>query len=123
MALFRIQLVLVAIQLFLGTWIWFFPSRRIVDPSKKLTASCCYHSRRAAASQEAWDFAQKRYSRWCLLLVLPSAGLSFLAAQLLEAALPGGDIAAAALALAVPLAFLLACRILTEQDLKRRPQN
>ena len=123
MALFRIQLVLVAIQLFLGTWIWLLPSKRIVDPSKKLMAGCCYHSNRAAASQEAWDFAQKRYSRWCLLLVLPSAGLSFLAARLLEAALPAGGIAAAALALVIPLAFLLACRLLTERDLKRRPQN
>ena len=97
MALFRIQLVLVAVQLFLGVWVWLFPSRRITDPSKKLAAGCCYHSKRSAASQEAWDFAQKRYSRWCLLLVLPSAGLSFLTAQLLEALFPTESAAAAAL--------------------------
>lgn len=119
MALFRIQLVLVAVQLFLGAWIRLLPQKTIADPSKKLMVGCCYHSKRAAASQEAWDFAQKRFSRWCLLLVLPSAGLSFLTARLLTALEPSGGLLPALLALAVPLLFLLACRVLTERELKR----
>lgn len=119
MSLFRIQLVLVAVQLFLGAWIRLLPQKTIADPSKKLMVGCCYHSKRAAASQEAWDFAQKRFSRWCLLLVLPSAGLSFLTARLLTSLEPSGGLLPALLALAVPLLFLLACRVLTERELKR----
>lgn len=121
MALFRMQLVLVAIQLLLGLWTRFLPQRTIADPAKKLMTGCCYHSKRAAASQEAWDFAQARSSRWCLLLVLPSAGASFLSARLLTALSPSGGLLPSLLALAVPLLFLLACRLLTERDLKRRP--
>lgn len=122
MALFRMQLVLVAVQLLLGLWARFLPQRKIADPAKKLMTGCCYYSRRAAASQEAWDFAQARFSRWCLLLALPSALVSFLTARLLAALSPSGGLLPALLALAVPLLFLLACRLLTEQDLKRRPE-
>lgn len=113
---FRIQLVIVGIQLLMGVWIRIAPMKKIADPSKKLAAGCCYHSRRAAASQEAWDYAQGRFCRWCLLLALPSAAASFLESSLLSA----DSTAALALAVLVPLLFLLACRILTERDLKHQ---
>lgn len=113
---FRIQLVIVAIQLLMGVWIRIAPMKTIADPSKKLVTGCCYHSRRAAASQEAWDYAQGRFSRWCLLLTLPSAAVSFLESSLL----PADSTAALASAVMVPLLFLLACRMLTERDLKRK---
>lgn len=113
---FRIQLVIVAIQLLMGVWIALAPMKKIADPSKRLVVGCCYHSRRAAASQEAWDYAQKRFCRWCLLLALPSAAVSFLESSLLSA----DSTAALALAVLVPLLFLLACRLMTERDLKRQ---
>ena len=118
--LFRIQLIIVAIQLLMGLWIWIAPMKKIADPSKKLVIGCCYHSRRAAAGQEAWDYAQKRFCRWCLLLALPSAAVSFLSSRLLSAAPSGDGTAALALAALVPLLFLFACRIMTERDLKRQ---
>lgn len=117
---FRIQLVIVAIQLLMGVWIWIAPMKKIADPSKKLVIGCCYHSRRAASSQEAWDYAQKRFCRWCLLLAIPSAAVSFLTASLLGLALPENSTMALALAVLVPLLFLLCCRVMTERDLKQR---
>ena len=117
---FRVQLVIVAIQLLMGVWIRIAPMKTIADPSKKLVAGCCYHSRRAAASQEAWDYAQKRFCRWCLYLSLPSAAVSFLSSKLLTAALSADSTAALALAVLVPLLFLLTCRVMTERDLKRQ---
>lgn len=115
--LFRVQLIILAIQLIMGLWARFFPVRTITDPAQKLAVGCCYHSRRAAASQKAWDYAQKRFGRWCLLLLLPSAAVSYAAAALLSR-LTG--VAPMILALLVPLAFFLACRVMTERDLKRQ---
>lgn len=117
---FRIQLVIVAIQLLMGLWIWIAPMKKIADPSKKLVIGCCYHSRRAAASQEAWDYAQKRFYRWCLLLVFPSAAVSFLTTNLLASVLPEDSTLSLALAVLVPLLFLLSCRMMTERNLKRQ---
>ena len=117
---FRIQLVIVAIQLLMGLWIWIAPMKKIADPSKKLVIGCCYHSRRAAASQEAWDYAQKRFCRWCLFFVIPSAAVSFLSANLLAAVLSEDGTMVLALAVLVPLLFLLSCRLMTERDLKRQ---
>lgn len=117
---FCIQLIIVAIQLLMGVWIWIAPMKKIADPSKKLVAGCCYHSRRAAASQKAWDYAQKRFCRWCLLLVAPSAAVSFLTANLLAIVLSEDSTMALALAVLVPLLFLLFCRMMTERDLKRQ---
>lgn len=117
---FRIQLVIVAIQLLMGVWIWIAPMKKIADPSKRLVIGCCYHSRRAASSQEAWDYAQKRFCRWCLLLTLPSAVVSFLASRLLTVSLPEDSTTALALAVLIPLLFLLSCRMMTEQDLKQQ---
>lgn len=117
---FRIQLVIVGVQLLMGVWIRIAPMKKIADPSKKLVVGCCYHSRRAADSQEAWDYAQKRFCRWCLLLALPSAAASFLTAGLLTAGPSEDSMAVLAPAVMVPLLFLLACRMLTERDLKRK---
>lgn len=117
---FRIQLIIVAIQLLMGLWIWIAPMKKIADPSKRLVIGCCYHSRRAAASQDAWDYAQKRFCRWCLLLVIPSAAVSFLTANLLAFVLPKDSTKALALAVLVPLLFLLFCRMMTERNLKRQ---
>lgn len=116
-SLFRFQLIILGIQLIMGVWARFFPVRTIANPAKKLAVGCCYHSRRAAASQKAWDYAQQRFGRWCLVLLLPSAAVSFAAAALLSR-LEG--LAPMVLALLVPLLFFVACRALTERDIKRQ---
>ena len=115
--LFRVQLIILGVQLIMGLWARFFPVRTITNPAKKLAVGCCYHSKRAAASQKAWDYAQKRFGRWCLLLLLPSAAVSFAAAALLGRM---AGLASMVLALLVPLLFFLACRVMTERDLKRQ---
>ena len=118
--LFRTQAVILAIQGFLGLWIWLAPPRKVADPSKKLTAGCCYHSRLAAASRENWDYAQKRYSLWCFRLLLPSMAASVTMTWFLSRFPNSDGLPALTAALLIPLLFLFLCRYMTERDLKRK---
>lgn len=129
MELFRLQLIFVLIQLVIGVWTRFAPVKKISNPSKKAFVGCCYYSKRAAGSQEMWDYAQKRYSYWSLFLLLPSGVASYAAAKIFVFAIPyifHGDAPSMfylMLSLLVPIGFLMECRMLTERDLKALTQK
>jgi hypothetical protein len=124
--LFRIQLVFVAIQLVIGLWTRIAPVKKITNPANKAFVGCCYHSKNAASSQEIWDYAQGRYSYWCLFLLLPDGVASYVLTKVLLFAGPyifGGEekgMVYLVLAILVPIGFLIECRILTERDIRNR---
>ena len=123
---YEIAGVFALVQLFVGLWVKIFPSRKITDPGKSLTARCCYHSELAAENIENWNQAQQLYWRWNLKLLLPNLASTALVVSLFVWAVhPSFSTMSAVqtfiycLCLLVPIFWLLLVRVQTEQGLKK----
>ena len=121
-----VEAILPAVQLFVGLWAKYLTPTKMKDPSRNLTAQCCYYSELAASSPEHWQEAQRLYAKWNLhffpfslvtgMVAMGAFLLIVKPTQMTELSVP--VVALLCCCVLVPAAFLYRARRLTERDLQ-----